>query len=356
MITRCPACGTMFNVVPDQLKISQGWVRCGQCSDVFDASLHLQEAGNFESVSAQTNAVPGAVPDAVPGTQTPVLPAVDSSVLPGAVASQLPDSIAEQPLQPPNAAGILPESAFEDDFERSLQEAIDAAALARQEGIEELSSKPAPLVEPPIYPATSEPSRAELNSEIEAEESAAAADSVSFVQAARRQAFWKKRWVRAVLLATVLCLAVALLLQIVVKQRDYLLIGMPQLKPLLQAVCEPLRCELAPLRKIDAVVIDSSTFTKSGADSYRLNFSLKNLGNVPVAMPALEVTLTDTQDQPLVRRVLLPAQFGAGTAQLTSGADFSGSIMLDVSAANTRSSTVAAAPAIAGYRLLAFYP
>ncbi|HEX5738645.1 MAG TPA: zinc-ribbon domain-containing protein, partial [Hydrogenophaga sp.] len=40
--TRCPACGTMFRVVPDQLKISDGWVRCGHCADVFDATLHLE--------------------------------------------------------------------------------------------------------------------------------------------------------------------------------------------------------------------------------------------------------------------------------------------------------------------------
>jgi len=32
----------MFKVVPDQLKISDGWVRCGHCSDVFDAMLNLQ--------------------------------------------------------------------------------------------------------------------------------------------------------------------------------------------------------------------------------------------------------------------------------------------------------------------------
>ena len=40
--TRCPACGTMFRVVPDQLKISDGWVRCGHCTDVFDATLYLE--------------------------------------------------------------------------------------------------------------------------------------------------------------------------------------------------------------------------------------------------------------------------------------------------------------------------
>jgi predicted Zn finger-like uncharacterized protein len=43
LITSCPACGTMFRVVADQLKISEGWVRCGHCSEVFDASKHLSD-------------------------------------------------------------------------------------------------------------------------------------------------------------------------------------------------------------------------------------------------------------------------------------------------------------------------
>jgi predicted Zn finger-like uncharacterized protein len=43
MITRCPACETMFKVVPDQLRISAGWVRCGQCDEIFDASAHLMD-------------------------------------------------------------------------------------------------------------------------------------------------------------------------------------------------------------------------------------------------------------------------------------------------------------------------
>ncbi len=31
----------MFRVVPDQLRISEGWVRCGQCGEIFNASQHL---------------------------------------------------------------------------------------------------------------------------------------------------------------------------------------------------------------------------------------------------------------------------------------------------------------------------
>ena len=37
-ITRCPACGATYKVVPDQLKIAQGWLRCGQCQQAFDST------------------------------------------------------------------------------------------------------------------------------------------------------------------------------------------------------------------------------------------------------------------------------------------------------------------------------
>ena len=37
LATRCVACGTVFRVVQDQLKVSEGWVRCGRCGDVFNA-------------------------------------------------------------------------------------------------------------------------------------------------------------------------------------------------------------------------------------------------------------------------------------------------------------------------------
>ena len=37
LATRCSACGTVFRVVQDQLRVSGGWVRCGRCSEVFNA-------------------------------------------------------------------------------------------------------------------------------------------------------------------------------------------------------------------------------------------------------------------------------------------------------------------------------
>ena len=79
-----------------------------------------------------------------------------------------------------------------------------------------------------------------------------------------------------------------------------------------------------------------------------VNRSVRNLADLPVATPALELTLTDLQDQPLVRRVLRPAELGAPPALAAHG-EFSAShvITLNASAAST---------AVTGYRLMAFYP
>src|SRR3954470_21121239 len=48
LITRCPVCGTMFKVVADQLKISEGWVRCGHCAEIFDAAADLHDEAELE--------------------------------------------------------------------------------------------------------------------------------------------------------------------------------------------------------------------------------------------------------------------------------------------------------------------
>lgn len=37
-VTRCPSCGATYQVVSDQLKIAQGWLRCGRCQQAFDST------------------------------------------------------------------------------------------------------------------------------------------------------------------------------------------------------------------------------------------------------------------------------------------------------------------------------
>lgn len=71
LATSCPSCGTVFRVVQDQLKVSEGWVRCGHCQEVFNALEGLFDLTRREPGSTTR---PG--PDlAVPATDDPRDPA-----------------------------------------------------------------------------------------------------------------------------------------------------------------------------------------------------------------------------------------------------------------------------------------
>jgi len=52
LATRCPHCQTAFRLVPDQLRLAEGWVRCGRCDQVFPATEHLLGGGESPQVSA----------------------------------------------------------------------------------------------------------------------------------------------------------------------------------------------------------------------------------------------------------------------------------------------------------------
>jgi hypothetical protein len=150
-------------------------------------------------------------------------------------------------------------------------------------------------------------------------------------------------WLFAVLM--LLLLAV----QIVFHERDRIVAMQPSLKPWMQVFCQSLDCSLAPLRQSEAIVIESSTFTKIRSDAYQLNFALKNTSTMAAAIPSVELTLTDTQDQPVVRRIFAPENFGAKVESLAAGAELAGT--LAVSFKSTE-----ATDKVAGYRLLVFYP
>ena len=62
LATRCPACGTIFRVVQDQLKVSEGWVRCGQCHEVFHGIEALFDLDSDPAIAARRAARQPAAP------------------------------------------------------------------------------------------------------------------------------------------------------------------------------------------------------------------------------------------------------------------------------------------------------
>jgi hypothetical protein len=171
---------------------------------------------------------------------------------------------------------------------------------------------------------------------------------VSFVRQARRRAFWRRPWVRAVLVLAGIVLAALLALQVGYQDRDRLALLQPQLRPALERLCELLQCRLGPPHQIEAIVIESSGFTRVRNETYRLAFTVRNTARVQVAVPAMELTITDAQDQAIARRVLMPAELGASAEAIAPAGEWSGAVGVVVNASSSAR--------VAGYRLLAFYP
>jgi predicted Zn finger-like uncharacterized protein len=434
----------MFKVVPDQLKISDGWVRCGHCADVFDATLYLQ---TWEAPAPEPQPAPaaapaaalessaghpfGMVPVSVPSetandlpTQEPLTPAIDEAVpqapgvwdpsaaviedaneLPGQtpqsgwlVSSDLDDGdwllappaeawsprqeaqdaadwkALQVPVAPPfdspfaplEAARALAESGpldFEGrlelanqpespavasrddsaDFQAELKRFAAAAAGASRAVEAEVKTASPPPAPPPAPAPAPKPERVSLEDKLTVQEV-----EPGFVLQARRQAFWRSPGMRTALLLLAVALAALLAAQWAVQERDQLAARQPSLVPLLNLLCEPSGCVLQAPRNIDAVVIDSSTLVRRLGNFYSFDLVLKNSASTPVAMPALELSLTDTADAVITRRVFLAEELPGAPAVLPAQSAQAVSLRLSLAEGG--------ASAMAGYRALVFYP
>lgn len=317
LVTRCPACSTLFKVVPDQLRISDGWVRCGQCDEVFDAHVHMQAPMRLqeEALGPTTGSAPA--PDLQASVTNPEVGEPVSSQLLRAPSGLVVDEIALSEAETTGAADVSVA-----DVEPDVPQEPGLSGANGTWGAMDLPDELQPLDPAP---------------------------SPSFMQAAGAQApkQFVPRWV------AVLCgvgLAIALAAQWMLHERDRLAAMQPQLKPFMEQACGFLGCSVQPLRRIESVVIESSSFVKVKADVYRLGFGVRNTAPWPLAVPSAELTLTDAQDQSVFRRVLSPSELSVSAATLAAGEELAVTVPIAVKVPAVVSERVS------GYRLLVFYP
>lgn len=338
LITQCPACSTLFKVVPDQLRVSQGWVRCGQCDEVFDANAHMR------NLTAETEQQPESQPQAFAQPQPELDPDAQQNPVAEAESAPISDPLEEQPSEVPKSESPAPPAEYDwgsvlqsnpQHHEQSADVSVDAF----------LEKSPQELIDPPLpVPATKEFGLEAFSAE-PAPDYLKSASFMAVKPAARSQSMGA----RIAWLTLLLLLVAGLAVQVVLHERDRLAATHPVLKPALLALCEVAACKVAPFKQIDAIVIDSSTFSRVQQDVYKLSVTLKNNAMLEVAKPALELTLTDTQDQAVLRRVIAPAELGDKVVSLAAGEDVSWTIPIAVKVPE-------GAARVAGYRVLAFYP
>ncbi|PIT83052.1 zinc-ribbon and DUF3426 domain-containing protein [Limnohabitans sp. 15K] len=265
-ITRCPVCAVTYRVVPDQLKVAQGWLRCGQCQEVFDSK--------------------GLVVD-------------------WPLESHKTEPIAE-PEVPADRLDI-------DDFlKQEDKSALQTPVSAFEEALS--TFKPLPLM-PTTTAAAPEVFGVPLGALI-------AHDQVPEDQAPALPPSAPPWWPKVLVLSLVLMLA----LQWMVAGRYLLVAAEPALAQPLQIFCRLMGCEMEPPPVRNGVVIESSSMTPQEGGLLLL-WSVRNVTTQALEMPALELTWLDAQDKSLVRRVLRPTEQAAPSA-LAAGQIWSGQLQL----------------------------
>lgn len=319
LATRCTACGTVFRIVEDQLRVSDGWVRCGRCAEIFDARELL-----FDIES-----------EAPPPWPAPAMTAPEEAVEPPPEPAPPPPAPlpVEEPMwAPPPEAAPLPEAAPSDWHPQETR--------LEPRWVDEAPAAVEPEPEP--EPAT----EALLAAEPAAEAAAPTRTAMpEFMRRAESSARWNRPAVRIALALLSLLLLLLLALQAALHFRDALAALHPPLRAPLQSLCSSFGCELRPWRRIDALSIDATSLNPIGSGSYRLNLALRNKTGVDVAAPSIELSLTDASGAPFARRVLGPEALSPALKQVA--AESEQALSLSFSTGGQR---------VSGYSVNIFYP
>lgn len=155
---------------------------------------------------------------------------------------------------------------------------------------------------------------------------------------------------RPVWLAGAALAALLLLVQLVYINRTQITVSFPGLKPALTALCGGIGCSI-PLPADDTLIsIESSELNPdtNQPNLIRLSATLLNRADFDQALPMLELTLTDTNDQTVVRKVFEPSSYldkSHPVSAMLAKSELQANLALDIGDLKA-----------AGYRLFLFYP
>lgn len=350
LATRCPFCESVFRVQPAQLAARRGLVRCGHCRETFDASgslFELTEGGDFASAvpvgadvaagivasapasaspdfPAHAPAAPAAAPDFSASAWDPWAPRPDSRIDPdlqynaehlpraGAMPAATPGGESntgrhDEPTlaaPPPRAEPAAQWRRVEPDLSEPTLSANEAAAAAMNDPEPVFSRNPAAAAAAPAFSALSPNDGAEpfaVTREAPAR--------------APRHIGWR-------ILGSLLALMLLALLaaQLAWWLRETVMVYWPGSQPLYVEACEQLGCRVQPPRDIDGLQVEPSDLRQVDDPHHlELKVPLRNHFSVPLAYPAIELTLLDRQNNVVVRRVLWPQDYVPPGTRIDAG-------------------------------------
>jgi|TARA_B110000259_G_scaffold38143_1_gene43489 predicted Zn finger-like uncharacterized protein len=285
-ITSCPQCDTQFLLNNELIAAYEGKVQCGSCKHVFNASDRLTEVDDDTSSADEYQAAI----ETTPAENTPPV----------------------NPLPPVETAPF--------DTDPDL-------TASKETLIDYIIGQPAATVNPTA----------------EKEAAPEAVLNLDGVNKKPRQHSFLSILISLLLLLVFIGLSVYFL-------RGKIASEYPQLKPALERICKKLNCTIDLPKNLGLISIGNSDMQED--DDYQavinLSSSLQNNATYSQAYPNIELTLTDSDDTPVIKKLIKPKDYLVSKKKLAQG-------LAPHEIANIKIALRVDEASVASYRILLLY-
>jgi predicted Zn finger-like uncharacterized protein len=285
-ITSCPQCDTQFLLNNELIAAYGGKVQCGSCEHVFNASDRLTEVDDDTSSADEYQAAI----ETTPAENTPPV----------------------NPLPPVETAPF--------DTDPDL-------TASKETLIDYIIGQPAATVNP----------------KAEKEAAPEAVLNLDGVNKKPRQHSFLSILISLLLLLVFIGLSVYFL-------RGKIASEYPQLKPALERICKKLNCTIDLPKNLGLISIGNSDMQED--DDYQavinLSSSLQNNATYSQAYPNIELTLTDSDDTPVIKKLIKPKDYLVSKKKLAQG-------LAPHEIANIKIALRVDEASVASYRILLLY-
>lgn len=300
-ITSCPQCDTQFLLNDELISAYGGKVQCGSCEHVFNASDRLTQVGDDITSADEYQATVETTPaESTPPAST--LPPVEPAPM-----DPEPDATAPQEVLAPQVS----DTTSNGDVDYIIGQPAPATPIVEKEATPEVV----------------------LN-----------LDGLN-----------KKKDKNPSQHSFLSILISLLLLLVLIGQSVYFLRGKiaseyPQLKPALERACKKLNCAIDLPKNLDLISIGNSDMQEDDAYQSVINFSssLQNNATYSQAYPNIELTLTDSDDTPVIKKLIKPQDYLVSKEKLAQG-------LAPHEIANIKIALRVDEPSVASYRILLLY-
>ncbi len=303
LVTECPNCSTTFIVKPEQLSAYQGQVRCGKCNFVFNGISHLQELSESDQPSSSEEISHAIISEesinqTIESTNEPDFKEAPSLNEPESVEPDLSNIDSDNDEHSIDTKVSEDEASPLDDQIVTLHEDTPNINLENVANFEDQTNEEILITKPD----------GDLLSNLPENGPTTLNELSSIVRKNNHKKSTYSTWLLSFIAFLLLLIGT---FQTLYFLRSTISSEWPFVRPYFENTCKLLKCRIDLPKNANLLVIDDSDLHEDSERQNLVRFNCKLINNAPYtqAFPIIELTLTDTNDTPILRRSFKPYEY-----------------------------------------------